>query len=105
MRQKALGKETTTDADESWSGKEWTIEETQAYAGSNPAECLIVIDGFVMDVTEYLKEHVLRGYAIRTEQDGESWKDASWAFSGGLNNHSRAAKRRMCGLRVAKLKA
>ncbi|KAF8554363.1 hypothetical protein OG21DRAFT_1597383 [Imleria badia] len=111
MRQKALGKETTTaEADEPWRGKEWTIEETQGYAGSNPAECLIVIDSFVVDVTEYLKEHpggarLLRGYAVRTEQDGESWRDASWAFSGGLNNHSRAAKRRVYGLRVAKLKA
>ncbi|KAF8554355.1 hypothetical protein OG21DRAFT_1382434, partial [Imleria badia] len=103
-RQKALGKETTTtDADESWSGKEWTIEETRAYAASNLAECLIVVD-----VTEYLQEHpggakVLRRYAVRTEQDGESWRNASRAFSGGLNKHSRAAKRRMGGLRVAKM--
>ncbi|KAH0837854.1 hypothetical protein J3R83DRAFT_6080 [Lanmaoa asiatica] len=105
MRQKALGEKiTSTKADESWSGKEWTIKETQEYAASNPARCLVVVDGFVVDVTEYLKEHpggakLLRGYAIQTEQDGQSWRDASWAFGGGLNNHSRAAKRRMCGLR------
>ncbi|KAF8131560.1 hypothetical protein EV363DRAFT_1330374 [Boletus edulis] len=111
MTLKTLGKETTmTDGDEPWSGKEWTIEETQAYVASNPARCLIVIDGFVVDVTEYLKEHpggtkVLRNYAIRDEHDGQTWRDASWAFGGGLNNHSRLAKRRACGLRVGKLKA
>lgn len=60
MRQKALGRETTTVADEPWSGKEWAIEETQAYVASSPARCLIVIDGFVVEVTEYLKEHVSR---------------------------------------------
>jgi len=31
--------------------------------------------------------------------------DASWAFGGGLNNHSRAARQRMQELRVAKIQA
>ncbi|KAI9569458.1 hypothetical protein HD554DRAFT_2020584 [Boletus coccyginus] len=113
MKQKALrlGKEmTTTEADEPWSGKEWTIEEAHVYAVSSLARCSIVIDSFVVDVIEYLKEHpggakLLRGYAIGTEDGGQPWRDASWAFGGGLNNHSRAAKRRVHGLRVAKLKA
>ena len=61
MRQKALGKESmTTNVDEPWSGKKWTIKETQAHAASNPAECLIVIDGFIVDVTNYLRDHVSR---------------------------------------------
>lgn len=118
---------TTTEADEPWSGKEWTVEEAYVYAVSSLARCLIVIDNFVVDVTEYLKEHVsqvltlldltchdgkpggaklLRGYAIGTEDGGgQPWRDASWAFGGGLNNHSRVAIRRVHGLRVAKLKA
>ena len=29
------------------------------------------------------------------------WKQATWAFGGGLNNHSRAAKRRLEELVVA----
>ncbi|KAN0100144.1 hypothetical protein V8E55_000128 [Tylopilus felleus] len=108
MRQKALGKD-TTDTDAPWRGTEWTLEEAHACAAAS-GRCLVVIDGFVVDVTDYLKEHpggakLLRGYAMQREQDGQSWRDASWAFGGGLNNHSRAAKRRVCGLRVAKLKA
>ncbi|KAG8219325.1 hypothetical protein J3R82DRAFT_208 [Butyriboletus roseoflavus] len=111
MRQKALGKESmTSEADEAWNGKEWTVEETYIYAALNPARHLIVIDSFVVDVTGYLKEHpggakLLRGYTIRNERDGRSWRDASWAFDGGVNNHSRVARRGMYGLRVAKLKA
>jgi hypothetical protein len=31
------------------------------------------------------------------------WSDASWAFGGGLNNHSRGARRRMEELKVAKI--
>lgn len=58
---------------------------------------------------------VLRKYALRgTEHTDESetqeagtgvplWKQASWAFEGGLNNHSRAAKRRLGELVVARV--
>lgn len=49
---------------------------------------------------------LLRNYSARFEEnDGhaEKWRDATWAFDGGLNNHSRAAKRRMMELRVARL--
>lgn len=35
------------------------------------------------------------------EQD-ENWQKATWAFGGGINVHSRIAKRRMASLRVAK---
>ncbi|KIJ13749.1 hypothetical protein PAXINDRAFT_176886 [Paxillus involutus ATCC 200175] len=99
---------TTTETDKAWNGPEWRIEEIEEYAASKPEKCIIVIDGFVVDVTAYLKEHpggakILRNYSIRRHVDGESWRDASWAFDGGLNNHSRAARRRMCELRVAKL--
>jgi stearoyl-CoA desaturase (delta-9 desaturase) len=48
---------------------------------------------------------LLRKYAIRDEpgKNDEAWRDASWAFHGGLNNHSRAAKRRMREMRIAKV--
>lgn len=59
MRQKALGRETTTaEPAEPWNGDEWTVKEAQVYAASNPGRCLIVIDSFIVDATEYLKEHV-----------------------------------------------
>ncbi|KAF9225256.1 hypothetical protein BS17DRAFT_700052 [Gyrodon lividus] len=97
-----------TETDTAWSGPEWNIEETEVYATSNPAKCVFVIEGFVVDVTDYLREHpggakVLRNHSIRNHANSMSWRDASWAFGGGLNNHSRAARRRMYELRVAKL--
>lgn len=48
---------------------------------------------------------ILRRYSVRLDmkdQNNELARDATWAFNGGLNNHSRAAKRRVCELRLAK---
>lgn len=50
---------------------------------------------------------ILRKYAIPkdvTKLEGGLWRDASWAFDGGLNKHSRSAKRRLMELRLARLK-
>ncbi|KAG2350758.1 hypothetical protein BDR05DRAFT_972225 [Suillus weaverae] len=48
---------------------------------------------------------LLRDYSrIGIDDNGkERWRDSSWAFGGGLNNHGRAAKRRMRELRVARI--
>ncbi|KAJ3550849.1 hypothetical protein NM688_g4986 [Phlebia brevispora] len=96
----------------------WTLDKAQEYAAS-ASRCLIVIDGHIMDVTAYLKEHpggaaIMRKYSLRKDQgktndeghsdvDPELWKQATWAFSGGLNTHSRAAKRRLQAYTIAKL--
>lgn len=45
---------------------------------------------------------LLRQYTISVEEKGKEIKDATWAFDGGLNNHSRAARRRLVELVVAK---
>jgi hypothetical protein len=52
---------------------------------------------------------ILRKYSVVAKRNtsypsGFPDLDASWAFGGGLNNHSRAARRRMEELRVANLK-
>lgn len=47
-------------------------------------------------------------YALRPARNEDSvrpLKDASWAFGGGLNKHSRSAVNRMRGLRVARIQA
>lgn len=46
---------------------------------------------------------LLRDYAVPVEADGEcnNWKEAGWAFNGGVNRHSQVARRRMKRLRVA----
>jgi stearoyl-CoA desaturase (Delta-9 desaturase) len=48
---------------------------------------------------------LLREYAIpvRVDEGCNKWKDAGWAFNGGVNKHSQVARRRMNQLRVALL--
>ena len=43
----------------------------------------------------------MQKYSIKLARDVDAWRDADWAFNGGLNNHSRAARKRMQELRVA----
>ncbi|KAJ3843365.1 hypothetical protein F5878DRAFT_605201 [Lentinula raphanica] len=91
----------------------WTLEETKLYLKEHPHRCLVLLRGWVVDVTTYLGEHpggasLLRKYAVSlkdedSEGDQQNYRDASWAFDGGLNNHSRAAVKRMKELRLAKI--
>ena len=48
----------------------------------------------------------MRHYAIQVKADGgrSKWKEADWAFNGGMNKHSQVARQRMGQLRVALLK-
>ena len=48
---------------------------------------------------------LLREYAMPVKAAGESnkWREAGWAFNGGVNRHSQVARRRMRQLRVALL--
>lgn len=56
-----------------------------------------------------LRKYALRGLENADEDQAQAdadmplWKQASWAFGGGLNNHSRAAKRRLGELVVAQV--
>jgi len=45
---------------------------------------------------------MLRRYAVRVDHENAEARDGTWAFSGGLNNHSRGANKRMRATRVAK---
>ncbi|KAG7452278.1 uncharacterized protein BT62DRAFT_294111 [Guyanagaster necrorhizus] len=84
--------------DDQWDGPNWTIDEVQLYIQSALGRCVLLIDDFVVDVTSYMGEHpggaaILRKYAFRAQDgisDTDKWKDATWAFEGGLNNHSRS---------------
>ncbi|THH03899.1 hypothetical protein EW146_g10319, partial [Bondarzewia mesenterica] len=96
----------------------WDSNQLEAFITSKTASCIILINGFAVDVTEYLKDHpggaaLLRRYSVPATCSREDERlghgeiapsrDASWAFDGGLNKHSRAAKRRMLQLRVARV--
>ncbi|KAI0067970.1 hypothetical protein BV25DRAFT_1875026 [Artomyces pyxidatus] len=96
-----------------WEGAVWRREDIDDYISCKKNACVIVIDGFAVDVTEYLTEHpggarLLRNYSVPTPDDPANtkptkWKEAGWAFNGGLNNHSSAARRRMAQLCIAKV--
>ncbi|KAL1739712.1 hypothetical protein HDZ31DRAFT_48930 [Schizophyllum fasciatum] len=93
------------DEDELWDGPVWDTAELKERAAQG--SCLLVIDGYIVDATSYLGEHpggasILRKYACSPRQD--TMIDATWAFEGGLNNHSWPARRGMRNLRVARYK-
>ncbi|TCD71194.1 hypothetical protein EIP91_012144 [Steccherinum ochraceum] len=90
----------------------WTMDEVKTYVEAKKGRCVLVVKGFVVDATGYLGEHpggaaFLRKYSIRTssasKEEADLWKEATWAFDGGMNQHSRAAKRQMRELIVARL--
>ncbi|CAA7264805.1 unnamed protein product [Cyclocybe aegerita] len=94
--------------DDSWDGPEWNIEQVKEFAQAKPGRCVVVINGTVVDATVYLGEHpgganMLRKYSVRLHDDADMWNEADWAFNGGMNTHSRAARKRMREFRVAKL--
>ncbi|PPQ78943.1 hypothetical protein CVT25_002394 [Psilocybe cyanescens] len=94
--------------DNSWDGETWNILQVVEFAKAKTGRCIVLIDGFAVDVTSYLGEHpggskILREHSVRLASDMDVWRKADWAFMGGLNNHSRAARRQMQEFRVAKL--
>ncbi|KAF8078933.1 hypothetical protein FPV67DRAFT_85563 [Lyophyllum atratum] len=91
---------------EPWGGAVWSMAQLNNYIKESPGRCVIQLDGFAVDATKYLGEHpggagILRKYSKNPWQEKDL--DASWAFGGGLNNHSRSAKRQVLSLRVAKI--
>ncbi|KIK63589.1 hypothetical protein GYMLUDRAFT_443395 [Collybiopsis luxurians FD-317 M1] len=87
----------------------WTIDKARLFVKEQPGRCIVLLDGWAVDVTAYLGEHpggasLLRKYALGTDTSDHQWREASWAFDGGLNNHSRAARRRVKEMRVARIK-
>ncbi|EJC98738.1 uncharacterized protein FOMMEDRAFT_96016 [Fomitiporia mediterranea MF3/22] len=106
------------DEDSEWEGPIWDEDALRKYVAERPGRCVVLLDGYAVDVTRYLGEHpggalLLRKYSIRTIEDGDSAepksatsdraREATSAFHGGLNNHSRAARRRQRQLRVARV--
>ena len=45
------------DEEEEWTGPTWTEKELNAYMERNGA-CVLLIDGYIVDVSEYVKTHV-----------------------------------------------
>ena len=43
---------------EEWSGEIWDKERLAEFVRGTPGRCVVVIDGYAVDVTKYLGEHV-----------------------------------------------
>lgn len=52
------------DEREDWTGPTWGEDELEIFVKAKPGRCVVIIDGFAIDVTGYLGEHV-RIYPIR----------------------------------------
>ncbi|PPQ73382.1 hypothetical protein CVT26_015485 [Gymnopilus dilepis] len=108
MRRKEMLGELEAEEDETWEGEVWNMTQVEEYVRGKSGRCVLLIHGFAVDGTEYLGEHpggasILRKYSVNLLADVNEWLKADWAFSGGVNNHSRAARKRMRELRLAKL--
>ncbi|PPR01932.1 hypothetical protein CVT24_001271 [Panaeolus cyanescens] len=104
MKQKEGGK--LEPEHDTWDGKSWNMQQILEFASENTGRCIVLIDGYAVDVTSYFGEHpggagLLRRYGVSSKKGMETWLEADWAFNGGLNNHSRAARKKMMKLRVA----
>ncbi|KAI0334087.1 hypothetical protein GY45DRAFT_1296008 [Cubamyces sp. BRFM 1775] len=115
-----VGSDTTSGSQEEhedWQGPIWTVEQLTDYARGE-GRCVLLLDGYAVNATEYLAEHpggasLLRRYAVgsKTPKLPEnapspscaSASDADWAFYGGINKHTMAAQRQMRRLRVAQV--
>lgn len=54
------------EQDSDWTGQQWTTREVIDFVASHPRKCMMIIDGFVLDVTNYMKEHVSAGDFVRS---------------------------------------
>ncbi|QRV80236.1 Fatty acid desaturase [Ceratobasidium sp. AG-Ba] len=93
--------------------EEWDRARLNTYV-QNERRLIVLIDSWVVDITNYIKEHpggsaILRNhlYSAKSQAtentDKALLKDATWAFNGGMNNHTRTARARMRSLRIARL--
>jgi hypothetical protein len=80
MRSKDLGISFPTKEDNI---PDWTLEQLEQYIYHNDGRCLVLLDGYIVDVTSYLVEHVCpsqySGILALTV-----WHTTAWRFK----NHS-----------------
>lgn len=41
-----------------WNGEVWSISQVQEHVSKLPEKCIVLIDGFAVDVTSYFGDHV-----------------------------------------------
>ncbi|KAF8585127.1 hypothetical protein K439DRAFT_1083268 [Ramaria rubella] len=79
-------------------GLAWNRVEIKQHVQTHSSSCFLVVDEFLLDVTQYMGEHpggaaLLRTYSLHIDKEGDLiWQEATWAFQ-NLNNHSRIARK------------
>ncbi|CUA72895.1 hypothetical protein RSOLAG22IIIB_05084 [Rhizoctonia solani] len=90
--------------------EEWDLARLEWHV-QNERRTIILIDGWIVDVSRYMSEHpggpaLLRQYSFKPRLGADATdigtQDSSWAFNGGMNNHTRIARARMRALRIAR---
>ena len=46
------------DEESEWEGPVWNEDDLRKYVNAKPGRCVVILDGYVIDVTRYLGEHV-----------------------------------------------
>jgi len=41
-----------------WDGELWNMQKVKEFALAKPGRCIVLLEGFAVDATEYLAEHV-----------------------------------------------
>ena len=44
--------------EQSWDGEVWDTDRLGTFVKNKPTACIILLDGFAVDATDYMKEHV-----------------------------------------------
>lgn len=58
MREKSMCGVLSPGGVDSWEGRVWTNGQLDEYIKARPGRCVVLIDGYAIDVTNYLGEHV-----------------------------------------------
>ena len=53
-----LGESSTDESEDEWQGEIWDMDRLEECQQDKPGKCVVLLDGFVLDVTSYLGEHV-----------------------------------------------
>lgn len=54
----ALSESSTDESGDDWPGEIWDMDRLEEYQQDKPGKCVVLLDGFVVDVTSYLGDHV-----------------------------------------------
>jgi cytochrome b involved in lipid metabolism len=90
---------------------EWNLNQASRYIENVPGRTLIIVGKYFVEISaDFLDEHpgganVLLSYSISPNggQKAVGLRNATWAFYGGLNNHTRGARNRLKEMRVARV--